>query len=100
MIKRRRIALGLVLSAMFVLLLVVIFGDNGWVELRRLQNAHMALVKGNLLLTKENSQMYAIVDRLQHDPIYIENIARQELGMIRPNEVIFKFDNKPKTSKR
>jgi cell division protein FtsB len=97
--KRRKITLGLVFSAMFVLLLVVIFGDNGWVELKRLQDTHMALVKGNALLTRENSQMYDIVDRLQKDQDYIENIARQELGMIRPDEVVFKFNNETKTVK-
>ena len=92
--------MGLVLSAMIVLFLVVIFGDNGWVELRRLQDTHRTLVKGNALLTRENSQMYTIVDRLQKDPTYIENIARQELGMIRPDEVIFKFNNKTKAAKQ
>jgi cell division protein FtsB len=92
--------LGLVLFAMFVLLLVVIFGDKGWMELRRHQDTRMTLVKGNALLTKENSQMFTIVNRLQKDSTYIENIARQELGMIRPDEVIFKFNNKAKTAKR
>jgi cell division protein FtsB len=98
--KRCRISLGLVLFAMIALLLVVIFGDKGWLELRQLQNTRMALVRGNALLTKENSQMFAIVDRLQNDSTYIENIARQELGMIRPDEVIFKFSHKAKTAKR
>jgi cell division protein FtsB len=97
--KRRKITLGLVFSAMFVLLLVVIFGDNGWVELKRLQDTHMALIKDNAMLTRENSKMYDIVDRLQNDPDYIENIARQELGMIRPDEVIFKFNHETKTAK-
>jgi cell division protein FtsB len=96
--KRRKITLGLVFFAMFVLLLVVFFGDNGWVELKRLKDTHMALVKGNYLLTRENSQMYDIVDRLQNDPDYVENIARQELGMIRPDEVIFKFNNATKNA--
>ena len=100
MTKRRKITLALVFSAMFVLLLVVIFGDNGWVELKRLQKSHMALIQGNARLTRENSQMYDIIGRLQHDPDYIENIARQELGMVRPDEVIFKFSHGTKTANR
>ena len=76
---------------MFNLLLVVLFGDNGWVELRRLDHTHRNLVKANDLLTRDNLKMYRSIDRLQTDPGYIESIARQELGMIRSDELIFKF---------
>jgi cell division protein FtsB len=38
--------------------------------------------------------MYRSVDRLQNDPYYIENIARRELGMVRSDELIFKFKTK------
>ena len=99
MTQRRKITLAIVFSAMLVLLLVVVFGDNGWVELKRLQKTHMALVEGNARLTRENSQMYDIIGRLQNDPDYIENIARQELGMVRPDEVIFKFSHGTQSEK-
>jgi cell division protein FtsB len=98
-IKRQKITLALVFFAMFILLLVVILGDKGWVELRRLQHTHQALIKGNTLLTQENSKMYDTIDRLQNDPEYIENIARRELGMIRSNELIFKFNSESKALK-
>jgi cell division protein FtsB len=98
-IKRQKITLALVFFAMFILLLVVILGDKGWVELRRLQHTHQALIKGNTLLTQENSKMYDTIDRLQNDPEYIENIARRELGMIRSNELIFTFNSKSKALK-
>jgi len=97
--KRQKIKLVLVFSAMFILLLVVIFGDNGWVELRRLKHSHQTLIKGNAFLTQENAQMYGAIDRLQNDPDNIEKIARQELGMIRSNELIFKFNSESKALK-
>lgn len=99
MIKRQKITLALVFFAMFILLLVEILGDKGWVELRRLQHTRQALIKGNTLLTQENSKMYDMIDRLKNDPEYIENIARRELGMIRSNELIFKFNSEPKALK-
>ncbi len=99
MIKRQKIALACVLGAMFILLLVVILGDKGWLELRRLQHARQSLIKGNTLLTVENSKMYEKIDRLKDDPAYIEDIARRKLGMIRSNELIFKFNNNSKTHK-
>jgi len=32
--------------------------------------------------------------KLKNDPVFIENVARQELGMIGEGEVILKFKNK------
>lgn len=89
--QRQKIILAMVFFAMFNLLLVVLFGDNGWLELRRLDQTHRSLVNANHSLTRENLKMYRSIDRLQTDSAYIEDIARQELGMIRSDELIFKF---------
>ena len=93
MSQRQKIMLAVIFIAMFNFLLVVLFGDNGLVELRRLDQAQQQLLKGNARLTQENLQMYRTVDRLQNDSAFVENIARQELGMIRSDELIFKFKN-------
>jgi cell division protein FtsB len=89
--QRNKILMAVVVFAMFNLLLVVLFGDNGLVELRRLHNTHRGLIEANTALTRENLKMYRSIDRLQSDSDYVEGIARQELGMIRSNEFIFKF---------
>jgi len=89
--QRQKIMLSVILIAMFTFLLVVLFGDNGLLELRRLQHTHQTLVQSNTQVTNQNLQMYRSVDRLQNDPDYIESIARQELGMIGSDELIFKF---------
>ena len=92
--QRQKVMLAGTLIAMFIFLLVTLFGDNGLLDLRRLQQTHQTLLKDNARVTKENLQMYRSVDRLQNDPQYIENLARQELGMIRSDELIFKFKTK------
>jgi cell division protein FtsB len=89
--QRQKVMLAVALLAMFHFLLMVLFDDNGWVELRRLEQTRQELVKGNARLRHHNLQMYRSVDRLQNDPAFVENIARQELGMIRSDELIFKF---------
>jgi len=78
-------------AAMLYLLLVLIFGDNGLVELSRMRTTQKRLAQENELLTQNNLAMYRTVERLQNDPAYIENVARRELGMIRDDELIFKF---------
>ena len=39
----------------------------------------------------DNFSLYHEIDRLKHDPKYIEDVVRQELGFIGKDEVIFKF---------
>jgi cell division protein FtsB len=92
--QRQKIMLTTTIIAMFVFLLVVLFGDNGLFELNRLQYTQQSLRKDNAQTTQKNLQMYRSVDRLQNDPYYIENIARRELGMVRSDELIFKFKTK------
>ena len=99
MSRWRKIMAGLVCSAMFGLLLLVVFGDNGLVELKKRQYMHKALLDRNTQLTAENALMYTTIDRLKGDSVYIENIARQELGMIRADELIFKFKNNSNSQK-
>jgi cell division protein FtsB len=91
MSRRQKIVMAVIFIAMFNFMLVVLFGDNGLVELNRLRRTHQNLLNDNARLTQENLYMYRSIDRLQNDPSYVENIARQELGMIRSDELIFKF---------
>ena len=47
-------------------------------------------VQKNEQLTRENLAIRIEIERLKHDLDYIENIARQEFGMIRKDEIILK----------
>jgi cell division protein FtsB len=91
--RKQKISIAFVGIAMAHLFLVVVFGDNGWVERHRMQVTHTTLVRTNEILTQEISQMYRTIDQLQNDSTFLENVARQELGMIRSDELIFKFKN-------
>jgi cell division protein FtsB len=91
MSQGHKILLAVVFFAMFNLLIVILFGDNGLVELGRLRQTHQRLMDDNKALALENQKMYRSIDRLQSDSEFVENIARRELGMIRSNELIFKF---------
>lgn len=88
---RQKIILVIVAIAMCHLLLVVLFGDNGLLELNRKHDTYQRLLEENGRMTRENLKMYRTIDRLENDPAFIESIARQELGMVRPDELIFKF---------
>lgn len=87
----KKIVFPAIFVIMFALLVIIILGDNGLVELNRLRHTQQDLLETNTRLTQENVQLYRAIDRLQNDPVFVETIARRELGMIRPDEVIFKF---------
>ncbi len=48
------------------------------------------MVKKSERLNQKNLSISIEIDRLKHDPEYIENVARKELGMIGEDEVILK----------
>jgi len=78
------------------MLFFVIFGENGLVDLNLLREQRDSLLEKNRILEQESLSLYREIDRLKHDLKYIENVARQELGMIKKEEVIFKLKNSRK----
>ncbi len=94
MSSRQKILIAFALLVLFNFILVIIFGDNGLVDLHLLRREKENIVRKNELLQKKNMTLFREIDRLKHDPQYIENVARQELGMIGKDELIFKLKDK------
>lgn len=42
-------------------------------------------------MQKENEALRERIYRLRHDDLYLEKIAREDLGLVRPGEVIYRF---------
>ena len=84
---------GPVLLGLLVLVLVVhdIFGTHGYLAMRRTQNEINKVETGLDQLNKENLQLEQEVRELKTDPHKIEKIARDELGLAKPGEVIIKI---------
>jgi cell division protein FtsB len=73
---------------LLTLVLLIVFGDKGLVELSRLRERERIMADKNETLAKENVSLYRIIGRLKHDPIYIESVARHELGMVGKDDMI------------
>ncbi len=84
---------------MFLLLFFVVFGENGSIDLNRLKVERARLLQKNTELKQENISLYREIDRLKNDPKYLENVARQELGVIGKDEVIIKVRKTKKAGK-
>lgn len=90
---KQKILLSLSTLVIFSLLLFIIFGDNGLVDLNLLKRETHLLIEKNAKITMDNLSLYREIDRLEHDTGYIEDVVRRELGLISEGEVIFKLKN-------
>jgi cell division protein FtsB len=81
------------------LLLQDIFGTHGVLAMRRSQQQAAEMQKQIDELNQENKKLENGVKSLKSDPTAIERIARQDMGLSRPGEFVFKIqpgtDSKP-----
>ena len=70
---------------------LIIFGNNGLSELKRLRKELDGLIVDNRSKSLENLSMYREIERLKSDYEYIEDVARNQLGVISKDEVILKI---------
>jgi cell division protein FtsB len=96
MTRKQSIVFSVAVLLLFSLLFFIIFSDHGLLDLNMLRKERDQLAEKNQLLNHENLTLSDEIDRLQNDPKYIENIARQELGMVGRDELILKPQSSPK----
>ena len=67
-------------------------GGKGLVHLWELRKELKSFEMKKERLVEENLKLREEIVRLRSDLRYIEKVAREELGMVRDNEIIFQFD--------
>jgi cell division protein FtsB len=66
-----------------------LFGDKGLLQMVRARRQHAHLSGSIARLREENARLREEARRLKDDPTTVESLARKELGLIRPGEVLF-----------
>ncbi|MBT3312897.1 MAG: septum formation initiator family protein [Desulfobacterales bacterium] len=87
----QKIIFALISILLFAMLIIIIFSEKGFIDLNEMKKKRDSLLSENAKINNENLVLYRKIKRTKDDPKYIEDIARQELGMIRKNEVILKI---------
>jgi cell division protein FtsB len=80
------VAIGFVVLVSFLFLIGL--GNQGAVDLYQLKLQKKHILESNAALQEKNEQLYRTIHRLKEDPMFVENIARTELGMIRNDEMV------------
>ncbi|TMB51035.1 MAG: septum formation initiator family protein [Deltaproteobacteria bacterium] len=91
-----RIGSGQVLSAALGLAIAgvaasVLLGEHGVAHLLRLRAERRALGQTAFVLMERNARLRDEIHRLHTDDLYLEGLARRQLGLVRPNEFVYRF---------
>jgi len=70
------------------------YGERGFVQLSRMEEERQSSLEKIRVLERENQRLMEEIERLRTDKDYIESVARRELGLVKENEVIYKFSKK------
>jgi cell division protein FtsB len=92
----RRNMRGILGLALFALLVHDVFGQHGFIAMRRTQMEIEQIREQIGQMNEQNKSLAEQVSSLKSDPKSIERIAREEMGLARPGEMIFKL---PDTAK-
>jgi cell division protein FtsB len=78
-------------SLIVLLSLVTLVGERGALHLWRLRGEKSRLDEQNYRLQKENESLRQRVHKIRNDDDYLEKLAREELNMVRPGEIVYRF---------
>lgn len=81
----------LLASLMVLISLVTVLGERGALHLWRLRGEKNQLDEQNFRLQKENDALRRRITRIRRDDRYLEKLAREELNLVRPGEVVYRF---------
>lgn len=95
----RRNLLWLLLAGLGLLILQDVFGTHGVLAMRRAQHEAVHEQEEIDRINQENIELQSRVKSLKTDPAAIERIAREQMGLARPGEYIFKIPPKTATGK-
>ena len=91
-----RIEAGQALTAALVLAIAgvalsVLAGEHGIAHLLRLRAERRMLGQTAFALLGQNARLRGEIERLRRDDLYLEGLARRQLGLVRPNEFVYRF---------
>jgi len=93
--RGRRVTLALVAFAVVAFGTDSLVGERGLLAMLRARREYEALAASVARQQAENARLREEARRLREDPAAIEEVARRELGLIRPGEKVFIIRDAP-----
>jgi cell division protein FtsB len=92
---QQRMAVAIAAAVSATLIAVVVFGSRGLLHFRSLTVEEHEVGRRIGMLLYENECLRDRIKRLRTDDRALERLAREQLGFTRPDEVIYRFGNRP-----
>ena len=89
--RRRQVVWAAVVVAL-VLAAGSLSAEGGFRRYAKLQRDLQTLEERNARLTAENTRLKREVARVRSEPAAIERAAREQLGLVRPGEIVFNLE--------
>jgi cell division protein FtsB len=67
------------------------FGERGFIHLYRMEKERQAHLDKIQDLEQENRELLEEIQRLRDDVAYMEALGRRELGLVKEDEVLYRF---------
>ncbi len=94
--KYKGVLIGCWVGLLFFVVTAV-YGDHGLIHLLRMRNEQHNLEQLVFQIQQSNEQLRQRIRRLQSDDSYIERLAHERLGLVRPGEIILRVLPPPHT---
>ena len=75
------------------ILFFTVFGERGLLRIYHLNKDQQELQKKADTLRTENENLRREIEALKTNRRYLESIARKDFGLVRPNEIIYRFSS-------
>jgi cell division protein FtsB len=82
--------LAVAVAALCTLAVFAVYGEHGLLHLVRLQGEQRALEQTAFQLQQQNEKLRIHITKLQTDDRYLERLARERLGLVRPGEIVYR----------
>jgi len=76
------------------------FGERGFIHLYRMDTERQAYLERINKLERENRELLEEIQRLRSDRDYVENLGRRELGLVKEDELMYRFETKKEKPKK
>jgi cell division protein FtsB len=71
-----------------------LFGEKGVIKIIQLRRERDRILADVTRIQEENKMLQEEIKRLREDSRYLESVAREDLGLIKENEILFIFEDK------
>lgn len=70
---------------------LAVYGSNQVLRVTHMRREMETMERDIVTLRARAEELSRAVEQLRNDPAYIEKLAREELGYVRPDETVLKF---------